>query len=445
MMERGRRLRKRPAAPPNQGEIAMPADVTPDIDLAARLFDALRQATADGPGVTRAAYGPGERVAHAIVRQAAEALALECRTDPAGNLLMTLPGADRTAPVVVLGSHLDSVAQGGNFDGAAGVLAGLAAVAGMRRAAFQPARDVIVLAIRAEESGSWFPVSYPGSRAALGRLPAEALAVRRMDSGRTLAEHMADEGFEPEAVRVGSCLLPPSRIAAYCELHIEQGPVLDAQAIPLGIVTGIPGSRRLRDARVLGEYNHSGATPRRWRHDAGIALAELAFRLDEGWAELEAAGHELVCTFCVLATTAAAGFTKIPGEARFQLDVRSLTPASVDALFEVLQRLLPEIEARRGVRFELGAETGSVTSPMHPAVREGLMRAARDIGVAHRTMASGGGHDAAAFALAGVPSGLLFVRNQNGSHNPYEAMRLEDFAAGAAVLTHWAATLAGVD
>jgi N-carbamoyl-L-amino-acid hydrolase len=420
----------------------MLAALTPDIDLAARLFDTLRQRTADGPGVTRAAYGAGERLAHAIVCEAARALALECRNDPAGNLLMTLPGADRAAPVVVLGSHLDSVAQGGNFDGAAGVLAGLAALAGMRRAAFQPARDVTVLAIRAEESGSWFPVSYPGSRAALGRLPAEALAVRRMDSQRTLAEHMADEGFDPEAVRAGQCLLPPARIAAYCELHIEQGPVLDAERIPVGIVTGIPGSRRHRDARVLGEYNHSGATPRRWRRDAAIALAELAFRLDERWAELEAAGHELVCTFCVLATTAEAGFTKIPGEARFQLDVRSLMPASVDALFETLHRLVPAIEARRGVRFELGAETGSTTSPMHPAVCGGLTRAAQELGVAHRAMASGGGHDAAAFAAAGVAAGMVFVRNQNGSHNPHEMMRMEDFADGAAVLARWVANVA---
>jgi beta-ureidopropionase / N-carbamoyl-L-amino-acid hydrolase len=158
---------------------------------------------------------------------------------------------------------------------------------------------------------------------------------------------------------------------------------------------------------------------------------------------LDARGHGLVCTFCVLATTEEAGFTKVPGEARFQLDIRSVDPASVDAMFAELHRLVPRIEARRGVRFELGEETGSVASPMDAGVQDGLARAAAALGVPHRRMASGGGHDASAFAQAGVPAGMLFVRNQNGSHNPHEAMRMEDFAAACAVLTRWAAETAG--
>ncbi len=416
----------------------MRPNLTPDIGLAARLFAALHDATFDGVGITRAAYGEGERAAHAIVRTAAEAMGLEIAVDAAGNMLMTLPGRDRAAPRLVLGSHLDSVAQGGNFDGAAGVLAGLAVVGGMRRAGFVPARDLVVLAVRAEEAGSWFPTSFPGSRAATGTLPREALEVRRLDTGRTLAEHMREAGFDPDAVRAGSCLLPPASVAAYVELHIEQGPVLDARGIPAAIVTGIPGSRRLRAARVLGEVNHSGATPRRYRRDAGLALAELAVALDRHWLAMESEGHQMVCTFCVLATTAEAGFTKIPGEARFQLDVRSVDPASVDALFAELHRLAPRIEARRGVRFELGEETGSAATPLDPGVRAALRRAAGDAGVASIEMASGGGHDAAAFAQAGVPSAMVFVRNQHGSHNPHEAMRMEDFADATALIMRWA-------
>ncbi len=414
-------------------------NLAPDIGLAERLFDALREATFDGVGITRAAYGEGERIAHALVREPAEALGLEIAVDAAGNLLMTLPGADRARPRVVIGSHLDSVAQGGNFDGAAGVLAGLAVASGMRRAGFVPGCDLTVLAIRAEEAGSWFPTSFPGSRAALGTLPPEALAVRRMDSGRTLAEHMAEQGFDPDAVRRGACLLPPARVAAYVELHIEQGPVLDAAELPVGIVSGIPGSRRLRAARCLGEYNHSGATPRRFRRDAAIAVAELAVALDARWLELEARGHALVATFCVLGTTAEAGFTKIAGEARFELDVRSLDSDAVEAIFAALHALVPRIAARRGVRFELGPESGSVATPMHQDVRAGLATAARALGVAHREMPSGGGHDAVAFAQAGVPAGMVFVRNQHGSHNPHEAMRMEDFAAATAVVGRWAA------
>jgi N-carbamoyl-L-amino-acid hydrolase len=419
------------------------SNLTPDVDLASRMFDELRAKSTDGLGVTRDAYGAGERMAHDLARREAEALGLDVQADPVGNLYMTLPGTDRAAKRVLLGSHLDSVKEGGNFDGAAGVLAGLAAVAGLKRAGFRPSRDITVMATRAEEAGAWFPTSYPGSRGALGMLKAAELEVKRQDTGRSLADHMREEGFDPDFALRGEKVVTPDNTAAFLEVHIEQGPVLDAEEIPVAVVTGIPGSRRLRQGRVLGEYNHSGGTPRRYRRDAAIALAELALGLDEEWALLEAHGHKLVCTFCTLATTAEAGFTKIPGEATFMLDVRSVNPASVDAIFARLAVLVPEIEARRGVKFDLGPETGSTASPMDAGVRAGLARAAEAIGVRHMEMASGGGHDAAAFAAAGIPAGMLFVRNQNGSHNPHEAMRMEDFSAACAVVTRWLADVAG--
>lgn len=417
-------------------------NMTPDITLAERLFTALRDKTFDGVGITREAYGPREQLAHDLVRAEAEALGLLCKVDHAGNLTMTLPGRDRAAKQIVLGSHLDSVPQGGNYDGAAGVLAGLAAIAGMHHAGFVPSRDITVIAVRAEEAGAWFPTSYPGSKAALGTLGAEALALRRLDSGRTLEEHMREAGFDPDGVRAGKRIMGPNNVAAYLELHIEQGPVLEAEKIPLGIVTGIPGSRRLRNGRVLGEYNHSGTTPRRYRADAAIALAELAHVLDDHWARMETQGHAMVVTFCVLGTTAEAGFTKIAGEAQFQLDVRSVNPASVDAFYAELNRQVARISARRGVRFELGAEAGSQAALMDAGVQDSVAQAARALGVAHRAMASGAGHDAAAFAQAGIPAGMIFVRNQNGSHNPHEAMRMEDFSAATAVMQRWAADLA---
>ncbi len=435
---------REPAVLPRRAEGVQRRAMQPAIDLAERLFAAIHDATrdGDGAGVTRAAYGPGEQAAHDLVRVEASRLDLEIAVDPAGNLLLTLPGADRSLSALVIGSHLDSVAHGGDYDGPAGVLAGLAVVAGMRREAFRPARDVMVCVVRAEEAGAWFPTSFPGSRAGLGTLPPEALDVRRLDTGRTLAEHMAEAGFDPEAVRRGACLLPPSRVAAYVELHIEQGPVLDTAAIPVGIVTGIPGSRRLRAARCLGEYNHSGATPRRFRRDAAIAVAELAVGLDAFWQSLELQGHALVVTFCVLATAPDAGFTKIAGEARFELDVRSLDPACVEAMFAELHRLVAAIEGRRGVRFDLGPESGSTAVAMHAGLRADLARAATAAGIAWRDIPSGGGHDAVAFAQAGVPSAMLFVRNQGGSHSPREAMRMQDFAAATRVLSAWAKTAA---
>lgn len=409
-------------------------NLVPDVALAARLFDTLRERSFDGVGITRVAYGPGEAMAHALLAEEGAALGLERRVDPIGNQYLTLPGADRTRLPIILGSHLDSVPQGGNFDGAAGVLAGLAAVAGMARAGYQPAQDVTVMCIRAEEAGAWFPTSYPGSRGALGMLTPADLAVKRRDSGRSLAEHMREEGFDPGFAERGERAV---QAAAFLELHIEQGPTLETEGVPLGIVTGIPGSRRFRAARVLGEYNHSGATARKYRRDAAAALAELVYRLDAFWVELESRGHRLVCTFCEMATTTEAGFTKIAGEARFSLDIRAVDMAACDLMVERLHALVGEIEARRGVRFELGPESGSQPSIMDAGMRAGLARAADALGVAHLSMASGAGHDAAAFAAAGIPAAMLFVRNQNGSHNPHEAMDIADFDLACQVITKW--------
>ena len=420
----------------------MPTNIRPDIAMAARLFDVLRERTSDGIGVTREAFGRGEEIAHALVRAEAEALGLEIHNDHAGNLYMTLPGSDRGLKRIILGSHLDSVPQGGNYDGAAGVLCGLAVVAGMRQSGFVPGRDITVMAIRAEEGGAWFP-NLPGSRMALGTYPAENLQAKRKDSGQTLEHHMRALGFDPDAVRAGKRALGPDNVHAYLELHIEQGPVLDTEEIPMGIVTALPGNRRIRAGTIRGEWNHSGATPRRYRHDAALALAEFAHRLDQFWGGLEAEGVPMVCTFCTIATSDQAGFGKVPGEIGFSLDLRAPEAATLDRAVAEVDRLVTEIEASRGVRFTLDGRQQAQPTPMDAGIREAVRRAAEDLGTLCKIMPSGGGHDAASFAEAGIPAAMVFVRNQNGSHTPLEAMRMEDFAAATTVIAHWAAAKEG--
>ena len=421
----------------------MATNLRPDIALAQRLFDALREATFDGVGVTREAYGRGEEIAHALVRAEAEKLDLEISVDFAGNMYMTLPGADRSLPRIILGSHLDSVPQGGNYDGAAGVLCGMAVVAGMRQAGFTPTRDVTVMAIRAEEGGAWFN-GFPGSRGALGSFPAQNLAILRPDTGLSLEHHMRELGFDPDALRAGRKHILPETVAAYVELHIEQGPVLDAEEIPMGLVTALPGNRRVRRGLVRGEWNHSGATPRAYRRDAALALAEFAHRLDLFWGGLEAEGVPLVITFCTIETSDQAGFGKVPGEISFSLDVRAPDIATLDRAYAEIDRLIAEISAARGVSFALDGRQSSVPTPMDATLREALRQSAEAMGIAHKIMPSGGGHDAAAFAQAGIPAMMVFVRNQNGSHTPLEEMRMEDFAAATAAITHWCAKAAAV-
>tara|TARA_A100001037_G_C15148555_1_gene637756 strand:+ start:2537 stop:3832 length:1296 start_codon:yes stop_codon:yes gene_type:complete len=408
----------------------------PDVALAASLFDALRDATEDGEGVTRESYGPGENAAHMIVRDAAAAAGLETDVDPAGNLYMTLAGRDRSAPRILIGSHLDSVRCGGNYDGAAGVLAGLAAVSSLFQAGHVPDQDITVMGIRAEES-MWFSANYIGSRAALGLLaPDELTTVRRTDSGRTIAEHMHDCGLDSEAVTVQTPYLRPDAIAAYYEIHIEQGPAMESEGIPVGIVSGIRGNFRCREASCAGEYGHCGTVPRALRRDSVAAVAELVSRTDDLWATLEEEGQDLAVTFGVISTDDVhSAASKVAGDVRFTIDVRSRSAETLAAVREQLDATIAEIEERRGVRIDLGPCSETAPADMDLGLRKRLLRSASELDIPVLEMPSGAGHDALVFAGCGVPAAMLFIRNAHGSHNPREAMEMEDFAKASSILT----------
>lgn len=404
---------------------------------AERLFAELARESADPPGVTRASFGPGEQAAHAMLRREAEALGFESRTDTIGNLYITLPGRDRTAPALMTGSHLDSVPHGGNFDGAAGVLAGLVLLERLSHGPTPPC-DVTLLAIRAEEM-IWFAEHYLGSRAAFGLLPADTPdRVRRSDSGRTLAEHMTALGFDPQAIRDARSHLDSTRIRAFIELHIEQGPVLVEKGCPIGIVTAIRGNLRHRHAHIIGETTHAGGVPRASRRDAVLAGAELATRLEAFWHEAEARGEDMVLTFGEFSTDPALhGITKVPGRLDFTIDARSQDDALLDRFEASLQDLAAEIAQKRGVEIDLGPFTQAAAAPMNLGLRRSLLAAARTCGVPHIELPSGGGHDCASFQAQGVPAAMLFIRNENGSHNPDESMDLADFAKACDVLVTW--------
>ncbi len=408
------------------------------LDRARRLFDELARISADPPGVTRASFGPVESAAHDMIRREAEHIGLEHRTDDGGNLYVTLPGADRNAPILMTGSHLDSVPHGGNFDGAAGVLAGLVMLENLSRGPAPPF-DVTLMIIRAEEM-IWFPEHYLGSRAALGLLPRDTPdRVRRGDTGRTLADHMAEAGFDPAPIREGRALLYPLAPHCFVELHIEQGPVLVEQGVPVGIVTAIRGNVRHRHASIRGQTTHAGGVPRASRQDAVLAGAELASALEAEWIRLEETGADLVLTIGQFSTDPSMhGITKVPGAVDFTLDFRSADPAVLNHFRAFQNQTATRIAARRGVEIDLGPHIRAAEAAMDPGLRAGLLEAAAAEGIAAHQMASGGGHDCAVFAGLGIPSAMIFVRNENGSHNPDEAMAFEDFASAWLVLRRWA-------
>ena len=407
----------------------------PDIALAERLFAALRAETAQGRGIVRDSYGRGEEAAHAIIAEAAAALGLETARDAALNLYMTLPGRDRAAPALLMGSHLDSVPQGGNYDGAAGVVAGLAALSALSQAGLVPAHDLTVMGIRAEEA-AWFDGSYLGSNAAFGLLPAAQYdTIRRSDTGRSLAQHMAECGADVAALRRGEAYLSPARLRGFIELHIEQGPVLEGAEIPVGIVTGIRGCRRFRNARCRGAYGHSGAEPRAHRQDAVAATVTLIRALERAWEAEEAEGGDLTFTVGELYTNPALhGPSKIAGETSFVLDFRSIDDATMVKIRDLALRLAEKTGQRFRVRFGLGDELVSAPALLDRMMHQRFTALAERLDITTLAMASGAGHDASVFANLGIPSGMLFVRNAHGSHNPDEAMAIEDFAAATRIL-----------
>jgi len=404
--------------------------------LAESLFDQLRRDGLDEPGVSRDPYGPGEQRAHATVTAAARHLGLRIEHDAAANLYMTLAGRDPQGKRVIVGSHLDSVPHGGNFDGAAGVVAGLVAVAALQRAGIELDRDLTVMGIRAEES-IWFQVSYIGSRGALGMLPDGALDVRRIDTSRTLAEHIADCGGDPEALRGGARHLDPQCIDAYLELHIEQAPSLVEAGRPVAICTGIPGNFRYPDARIEGSHDHVGL-PRRFRRDAAMAGAEFAMALDDLWEKHEAQGVPMACTLGRFYTDPAAhGLTIVPGAFHFSLDVRAYDETVLAELDKQVDAIIASIEQRRGVRFHRGPKARAGVGAVDLSIKSTLEHCASELAISVLQLGSPASHDAAAFGAAGVPMGMIFVRNENGSHNPQEAMAMDDFMAGSALLTQF--------
>jgi N-carbamoyl-L-amino-acid hydrolase len=408
--------------------------------VAADMFDTLATRTADTEGVTRAAYGAGEQVAQALFAETAQSLGLAFSSDFAGNGYATLPGKQTGAPAFVTGSHLDSVPRGGNYDGAAGVVAGLAALAAIGDIGHTPDRDLTVMAVRSEECSSWFRGEHSGhlgSRAALGLMrPEELDTAIHLDTGKTLGEQMAACGLDPERLVESPPHLGKKNVAAYLELHIEQGPVLVAEDKPVGIVTGIRGNMRARDARCLGEYTHSGAVPQADRHDAVLATAEFLVALERETGQVLDSGGDIVFATGKLYTDAAMhSVSKVPGEVAFTLDIRSLNQATLDRMSETARTLASDIGRRRGVRFALDPISFSAPTVMDPDHIGTMNAGCQHLDIPAIDIASGGGHDAQEFARSGIASSMIFVRNANGSHNAGEAMDMEDFRLGTRLLT----------
>ena len=403
-------------------------------ELAGELFAALRSASSDGVGITRASYGAGESAALDIIEAKACALGLPAERDAGANIVVTLEGSDPALPFLACGSHLDSVPQGGNFDGAAGVVAGLIVLAGFRHERVRPRRSVKLYGLRGEESAR-FGKAYVGSSALFGRLSAADLAMKATDCDRTLGECMRAVGVDIDRVKDGRPLVDRKDFAAWLELHIEQGPVLVARELPVGIVTGIRGNIRHRVVECVGAPGHSGAVPRWLRHDAMFATSELITHLDRHWRALLERGQDLVITTGIVSTDPDEhAIARIPGTLRFSFELRSQSKDTLEAFYDLFLSECRLIGEERGVEFRLDRRLESAPAVMDSAWVARLRAVARGLGLPDEALPSGAGHDAAIFANEGIPSAMIFVRNEHGSHNPNEALALDDFAAAVAIM-----------
>jgi N-carbamoyl-L-amino-acid hydrolase len=405
-----------------------------DRAFAAELFDAVREASKARAGVTRPSYSATETAAMRIIADAAARDGLASRFDAAANLVVELPGGSQ--PAYWMGSHLDSVPEGGNYDGLAGVIAGLLCLRKAKQQGVLLDRPLAVVGLRGEES-AWFGKPYLGSYALFGRLTARDLERPHRDTGRPLAEYMRAVGADVERIAAGEALVERSAIGAWLELHIEQGPIMVAREAPVGVVTGIRGNLRHIEAFCHGAAGHSGAVPRWLRHDAVFALAELLMRLDDNWQALNARGVDLVVTTGIVSTDSREhSVTRIPGEVRFSLDIRSQSLDTLEAFYQLVLVEAAGIEKSRGVKFEFGERLLTEPGIIDRDWAARLRKLCGALELPYIDIPSGAGHDAAIFAHEGVPAAMIFVRNDRGSHNPDEAMALADFMMGVELLYH---------
>jgi beta-ureidopropionase / N-carbamoyl-L-amino-acid hydrolase len=407
-------------------------------ELAQSLFDELRARSADQPGITRECFAAGENAALQLLRETAESHGLKCNMDRGANLIVARPDDDFSKPAVILGSHADSVPHGGNFDGGAGLIAALLCMIRLQQEKRPLSTPLRLLAMRGEES-AYYGRANIGSRALFGLLTASDLAAKRQGSGRTLREAFSAVGADVAAIEEGARLLPLSFAAAYLELHIEQGPLMIARDLPTAVVTGIRGNLRHRRVVCRGEAGHSGTVPRWLRHDAVFAAADLLMRLDEHWNRLLERGIDLVITSGVYHTDPSQqAISRIPGEVYFSFEVRSQSFETLEGFYELFRSECRAVSDQRRVAFEFDERVYTEPARMNETIVQRLAAVSNQLGYPTELIPSGAGHDAAVFANAGVPSGMIFVRNRNGSHNPDEDMSLDDFLKGVNLMYEFA-------
>ena len=385
-------------------------------------INGLAQFTAEGPGTSRVAYTRADIEGRRYLIDEMEKLGLEVRIDAAGNIIGRRAGQQRDLPVIMTGSHSDTVPEGGNYDGSAGVVAAMEVVRLLNEAEHATRHPIEIVVLQNEEGGLL------GSMGLTGQLGEQQLATVSQ-SGHTIAEGIGRIGGDPDDV--ASAARQPGDLAAFIELHIEQGKRLVDSGDTIGVVQGIVGIHWW-DVIVEGDANHAGTTPMRGRKDALVTAAKLIQEVrDIG---TDTPGTQVATVGRIRAEPGAPNV--IPGKVVMSLEVRDLELVKMEQIFATIENAAQRIAAADGttIRFVANKATTNSPAPTDPRVRDLIANAAESLGYGYRRLPSMAGHDTQNMARI-APTGMIFVPSRGGySHSPKEFTSAADLAKGADVL-----------
>ncbi|SDQ49401.1 M20 family metallo-hydrolase [Natronobacterium texcoconense] len=394
-------------------------------------FGATEALKAQGHGRTVLSGTEANRRARDYLVERLEDAGLSVAIDTVGNIFgtWTPASADPDAAPVVAGSHLDSVPEGGIFDGPLGVYAALEAVRALQEAGVEPARPIAVVSFT-EEEGTRFGGGLLGSSVATGHRTVEDALALTDDEGTTLEAALESIGYRGEG------RLEPADWDAFLELHVEQDTRLEERAVPAGVVTTITGIVHA-NARFVGEADHAGTTGMKDRTDALVAASEFVLELERAGREFAGVGEDGPGT--AVATVGKShvrpnATNVVPGEVELGVDIRDVEAETMDRLLERARDCLDALEADRGVETELEIELEVEPAPMTDRCRNALQQSVADAGVESLSLHSGAAHDAM-YVSRVTDAGMLFAPSRDGlSHTPREWTDWEDCATGARVL-----------
>lgn len=396
-------------------------------EVAAKVDELMQIGRTKEGGMHRLPYTEVERQAKLVFRRWMEEMELEVQEDAVGNLFGLYPGQDRSLPVVMTGSHLDSVPNGGAFDGPLGCISSLLAVKALQQRGIQPQRGVEVV-VFVDEEGARFRNGIFGSRVLMGEVTYEDLLRFSDDEGIALVDAMQEMGFAPEDVQVG--VRQPEQIHAFLELHIEQGVKLENNDVNIGVVEGIAGPAWLT-VTFHGNTDHAGNTPMDARKDTVPAAAELILAVESFPRQINETAVATVGKMQVLPN----GSNVIAGKTEVTIDVRDIYEETRGQLLDRIERAAHEIAERRGLSVDIEKDISIPPVLVKDEIQQVIRDSAETCGLTTMPLISGAGHDAMIMGKY-VPSGMVFVPSHNGkSHSPEEWTNLADCVRGVAVMT----------